>query len=69
MAVAVLRYGRNERVRRLAQEIIIEQQEEIAAMRLAVGEPLPPSAPAPTYLERLPVAPSTGHAHTDHQDN
>jgi uncharacterized protein (DUF305 family) len=48
MAVAELRYGRNERVRRLAQEIIVDQQQEIAAMRLAVGEPLPPSAASPT---------------------
>jgi DUF305 family protein family protein len=48
MAVALLRYGRNERLKRLAQEIIVTQQEEIAAMRLAVGDPLPPSAPAPT---------------------
>jgi hypothetical protein len=48
MAVAVLRYGHNPQIRRLAQEIIVDQQQEIAAMRLAVGEPLPPSAPAPT---------------------
>ena len=48
MAIVVLRYGHNEQVRRLAQEIIIDQQQEIAAMRLAVGEPLPPAAPAPT---------------------
>lgn len=48
MAVAVLRYGHNEQIRRLAQEIIIDQQQEIVAMRLAVGEPAPPSAPAPT---------------------
>jgi uncharacterized protein (DUF305 family) len=47
MAVAVLRFGRNERIRRLAQEIIITQQQEIAAMRLAVGEPLPPSVSSP----------------------
>ena len=31
----------------IAQEIIATQQEEIAAMRRAVGEPLPPSAPSP----------------------
>ena len=37
MAMAVLRHGRNERVKRIAQEIIITQQQEIAAMRLAVG--------------------------------
>ncbi len=48
MAVAVLRYGHNEKIRRLAQEIIVSQQQEIAAMRLAVGEPLPPSAASPT---------------------
>jgi hypothetical protein len=48
MAVAVLRYGHNPQIRRAAQEIIVDQQQEIAAMRLAVGEPLPPSTPAPT---------------------
>jgi len=52
MAMAVLRHGHNEQLRRLAQEIIVTQQEEIAAMRLAVGEPLPPSAPAPTQATR-----------------
>ena len=34
MALAVLRYGHNEQMRRIAQEIIVEQQQEIAAMRL-----------------------------------
>jgi uncharacterized protein (DUF305 family) len=48
MALAELRYGHNERLRRIAQEIIIDQQQEIAAMRLALGQPLPPSLPAPT---------------------
>jgi uncharacterized protein (DUF305 family) len=48
MAVLELRYGRNEQLRRIAQEIIVDQQQEIAAMRLAAGEPLPASAPAPT---------------------
>lgn len=43
MAQAVLRYGKNEQIRRIAQEIIVEQQQEIAAMRLALGQPLPPS--------------------------
>jgi hypothetical protein len=47
MAQAELRYGRNEQLLRLAQEIIVTQQEEIAAMRLALGQPLPPSVPAP----------------------
>jgi hypothetical protein len=39
MALAVLRYGHNAQIRRMAQEIIVTQQQEIAAMRLAVGEP------------------------------
>ncbi|MFM0207227.1 DUF305 domain-containing protein [Paraburkholderia sediminicola] len=47
MAQAELRYGHNERLRRIAQEIVVEQQQEIIAMRLALGQPLPPSAPAP----------------------
>jgi len=47
MAQAQLRYGRNERLRRIAQEIIVTQQEEIAAMRLAVDQPLAPSGPPP----------------------
>jgi hypothetical protein len=47
MAQAELRYGHNEHLRRIAQEIIVEQQQEIAAMRLALGQPLPTSAPAP----------------------
>jgi Domain of unknown function (DUF305) len=54
MAVAVLRYGHNAQIRRLAQEIIVTQQEEIAALRMAVGEPLPMSVSSPTE------APSAG---------
>lgn len=38
MAQAELRHGRNERLRRLAQEIIVTQTQEIAAMRLAIEE-------------------------------
>jgi len=47
MAQSELRYGKNEQLRRIAQEIIVEQQQEIAAMRLALGRALPPSAPTP----------------------
>jgi uncharacterized protein (DUF305 family) len=47
MAQAELRYGRNEQLRRMAQEIIITQLQEIATMRLAIGQPLPPSVPSP----------------------
>jgi hypothetical protein len=54
MAQAELRYGRNQQLQRLAQEIIVTQQEEIAAMRLAVGRPLPPSVPAPDQTTNHP---------------
>jgi uncharacterized protein (DUF305 family) len=56
MAQAVLRYGRNEQIRRIAQAIIVDQLQEIAAMRLAVGEPLPPSTAAPTQISPHPMS-------------
>ncbi|MGN5477159.1 DUF305 domain-containing protein [Cupriavidus basilensis] len=64
MAMAELRYGRNEQLRRIAQEIIVEQLREIAAMRLALGQPLPPSAPAPTAraCRRRPDPAASGRA-------
>jgi uncharacterized protein (DUF305 family) len=61
MAVAVLRHGRNPQIRRLAQEIIVTQQQEIAAMRLAVGQPVPVSLPAPTQ-------PLSGASHPNPHD-
>ena len=39
MALAQLRYGHNEPLRRIAQEIIVTQQQEIAAMKLAISAP------------------------------
>jgi uncharacterized protein (DUF305 family) len=48
MAQAELRYGSNEQLRRIGQEIVIEQQQEIDAMHLALGQPLPPQTAAPT---------------------
>jgi Domain of unknown function (DUF305) len=53
MAMAELRYGHNERLKRMAQEIVITQQQEIAAMRLAVDRPSRPSVPS---LEQLSSA-------------
>jgi hypothetical protein len=50
MAQAELRYGRNDQLRRLSQEIIVTQQQEIVAMQLALGRPLPPPAPAPDQV-------------------
>ncbi len=44
MAVAELRYGTNEPLRRIAQEIVIEQAQEVAAMQLALKEMPAPAA-------------------------
>src|SRR5437667_1413912 len=57
MAVIELRYGRNEQLRRIAQEIIVDQMQEIAAMKLAIGEPATDTTPAPTQPQALPAAP------------
>ena len=38
IAVVYLRYGKNEQLRRLAQEIIVTQRQEISVMRLAIGD-------------------------------
>jgi YVTN family beta-propeller protein len=59
MATAELRHGRNELLRRIAQEIIVDQQQEIAAMHLALGEAAPAGAPAPTQGARPAPPPST----------
>ncbi len=61
MAKAVLRYGKNEQLRRLAQEIVVTQQQEIAAMRLAVGDELPPSVASPTQPGATPPAADSDH--------
>jgi hypothetical protein len=60
MAVIELRYGKNEALRRIAQEIIVDQMQEIDAMKLAIGDPVSPSAPAPTQAS-APAA--TEHHH------
>ena len=57
MAQAQLRYGRNEQLRRLAQEIIVSQSQEIAAMRLAIEEAATPAAALPA-----PPRSTTGHS-------
>jgi uncharacterized protein (DUF305 family) len=48
MAQAELRYGREAQLRRIAQEIVVDQIQQISLMRLVVGEPLPPSVSSPT---------------------
>jgi hypothetical protein len=61
MAQSELRYGHDDRLRRIAQEIIVDQQQEIAAMRLALGQPLPPSTSAPDQ----PSPPGAAHRHPE----
>lgn len=61
MAVLELRYGKNEQLRRIAQEIIVDQMQEIAAMKTAIGEQVTASQPAPT--QPGPATPAAGHDH------
>jgi hypothetical protein len=61
MAISELRYGKNEQLRRIAQEIIVDQMQEIAAMKLAIGEPATDSAPAPT--QQQPASAPVEHHH------
>ena len=65
MAVAILRAGRNQQLKRLAQEIIVTQQEEITAMCVAIGEPAPNAVAAPDK-QQMDVSPAhqliPGHA-------
>jgi len=65
MAIAELRYGKNEQLRRIAQEIIVDQMQEIAAMKLAIGEPVANSPPAPT--QQPPAASANEHHHSGMQ--
>lgn len=66
MAQAELRYGHNEQLRRMAQEIIVTQQQEIAAMRLALGQSLPPSVPAPDQPAPATPAGAAPASHSMH---
>ncbi len=57
MAKALLAHGDNEALRRIAQEIVITQQQEIVAMRLAVGEPAQPTVSDRTTPHTTGTAP------------
>jgi uncharacterized protein (DUF305 family) len=50
MAQAELQYGQKPRLKTIAQEIVVDQMQEIALMRVALGESLPQSMPSPTQL-------------------
>ena len=60
MAIIELRYGKNEQLRRIAQEIIVDQMQEIAAMKLAIGESVTDTTPAPTQ-QKPPSTPVETH--------
>jgi DUF305 family protein family protein len=63
MAMSELRYGRNERLRRMAMEIIITQQQEIAAMRRAVDGPITRYVPSPEQLSSARLWSKSIHYH------
>jgi hypothetical protein len=56
MAQAELKYGHNEQLRRLAREIVANQQREIAVMRNAVSD----GRSSAVQLPEQPAAPATG---------
>jgi uncharacterized protein (DUF305 family) len=59
MAQAELRYGRNERLRRMAQEIIVTQLQEVAAMQRALG-PLPSASRPQDFPADRPIVNASG---------
>ena len=67
MAVIELRYGKNEQLRRIAQEIIVDQMQEIAAMKLAIGEKVSDATPAPTQPTTAPPVTASEHHHAGMQ--
>ncbi|MBT2246288.1 DUF305 domain-containing protein [Sphingobium sp. BHU LFT2] len=70
MAVAQLRYGKNPQLKRIAQEIIVDQQQEIAAMKMALGDPLPAPGPVPTQpLSASDKKPSPHHNMSMHEEH
>jgi uncharacterized protein (DUF305 family) len=62
MAQAELKYGHNEQLRRLAQEIVVTQQQEITVMRLAVGDELPSAAASPAQPGAMPSSTNSDDA-------
>jgi uncharacterized protein (DUF305 family) len=56
MAEAELRYGQNQRLKAITQEIIVDQTQEITLMRLALGEPLPQPQSSPTQIPARAVS-------------
>ncbi len=61
LAQAELKYGHNERLRRLAQHIIANRQSEITVMRLAVDDEQP--LPAGSTPQSVPPSDSAAASH------
>jgi uncharacterized protein (DUF305 family) len=62
MAQAELRYGHNASLRRIAQEIIVDETQQIVLMRLAVNETFPHPATSPTNPASTVAAPNSSFA-------
>src|SRR6267154_3966969 len=58
MAKAELKYGHNEQLRRIAQEIVVNQQQEIAVMQHALDDK---SAASPTKPAAVSGPPTMSH--------
>jgi uncharacterized protein (DUF305 family) len=69
MALAELRYGHNQQLRGLAQAIVANQQQEIVAMRRAIGEPSSAASPAPDMNGHPMPDPATKMSHDSMSDN
>jgi hypothetical protein len=65
MAQAELRYGHDERLRRLAQEIVVSQAQEIAVMRLAL-ETLPARRDGGSGDAQAAQGDAESHSHHHH---
>ena len=55
MAIVELRFGKDERLRRLAQGIIVEQGHEITLMRSILGDTPAPGPPADSITHAHPA--------------
>jgi len=62
MAQAELRHGHNVSLHRIAQEIIVDETQQVTLMRLAVNEALSQPAPPPAKPAATMAAPDRGNA-------
>jgi uncharacterized protein (DUF305 family) len=65
MARAELQHGHNQELMQVAQEIVVDQIQEISMMRIALGEALPPSISSPTGTAEVSGNPPVEAAMSD----